>query len=373
MNFHSINLEHATSRLQKMTGDIVSVCLPFGISGVDEKKFAIQRKNTLVELKSQLEAKELTENHLKFLKKIEKFSSTMGSERVQESLPCTKLYFFNESEGLLLSLNSSLRAHFLISDIAEIEPVYYCESRMGPESYLIDLDLNGPTLLNIKAGHHKELPVQMTSEYAGDEEVYLKDTSLKASTKMSDRNRGNNQALDKGNQTVTYGLSSREKTHEQKNREYWMRMIALAINEEVVSGAPIFVHGVEYLVSEFRAVTKNILKLSDVKIKHQEKRSKKELVESVEEHLRASSEFKTPERALISDTLEMYKILETGQCKELLLSENDWFVKTEANQDIYSYRDQRSKLISKALKHGTNIRFVDSSALKDCNVAAVSY
>ena len=379
MNIKKLNPSDALAAMVDWSGQTLTLVLPFGIPGDTEDATRIERKNALKAAGQRLE--KLDNKHFsKHLKNIEKDHEDASKHFAQTELPATVLYFINE-DGTSLSteVGSALRSYFYLGDVPELEPLVY--TNWSSDSFhCIKLDLEDPQIMIESAGKLVTLPPKVNNRLSAAYGTSWKDFKFSNVIEIADKNNEAGTHLDKGHPNNTYGYSSRQKSHRDKNIEFWLRMI----NEIVVDTLSTkvenpYIYATDSIASQFLEINQSLKNTNISQVK-----AVAELQDLSSELKAILSELTANKKSATLSTLqgnqqpeqrvaELNHLLETGQARQLIVKEQDWFNARAKGRTDYEIANSRSPILLKAIRKRVPIAFTDSSFENDEGIAAFGY
>lgn len=355
MDFIQMRAGQAIRKLIREDKLIVSVFLPFGIAGQDEKRCIIERRKTLSQLAAKLEIHDSfwRQGVDVIRKRIEDFQPSHP--------PCSKAFFYNREVAIEVDLGQQVRPHFAFAPYAEIEPLIYMN--WAHESYVVlELDPDEPKLLR---GHGPEL-IQTHLDIP----EHLQQTVGELATQFSfekvietaDRNANPGTSLEGHAGQQLHGLSSRRSSHKQKNRDYWFRILRPLFKHNLKpEDRYIFLAGVEDLLIEFTAdghefkIPKENFILSD-HYKGYQQLAECVMKRLIDRKIRQANE--DMERLdLTKNDYDILDTIRTGQTRDLYIQQLDWFTDSNRSERSYEHSNPRSAIISRALRFDAKIHY----------------
>lgn len=379
MQVDRLKPKEALESMLDWSGMTLSLVLPFGIPGDTEDATRIERKNTLKAAEEKLKPLE-EETITEILEKIASDHEDASKHFTQKDLPATLMYFINSSGKVILTeLHSAMRSYFYLGEVPELEPLVYT-TQSSPNFNIIKLDLEDPQVMRFSDGQLTKLNPCVNNRISEAYGSSWSNLKLSKVIEIADRNNDSGTHLDKGHPNNTYGYSSRQKTHKEKNLEFWMKILSEVLKDTLDQEKDaVFVLATDDNANLFFEINPKLKheKLDQVYAISELEKGRDfvhELTRKVnllaeQEQVAARSTAPKPEERVG----ELIHLLDTGLAKQLLVREHDWFNERAKGRTDYERSNSRSPVILKAVKKRVPVNFTKENFANDEGMAAYSY
>ncbi len=370
MNFETVTASEAIAKLIDEEGLFVSLFLPYGVSGQNERKLGIERKKALSALYSKIAPQDIF-----WRQGFEQIRQENQQAKIDQP-PCTRAYFFNHNFSLRVDIPDELRAHFSLATYAELEPLIYLNWAYEP-FMLCHIEQEEMKLYRAYGAKFEKLSIEIPDHLKQSIGPSIKDFSFKNVVDVADLNSNPGTDLDSGGQAGLHGLSSRQQSHADKKRGYWLRLLgdifAANVTESpqqvYIYGSAEITRGFQEVLSKYRIPTENFIS--------ERFKSKSELIHHIMKQIihrklaRANQRF--DDEALKSNIYDILDLIKTGQTKELFIEQLDWFKSQNRQGNSYEFHNPRSAIISRAMQYHTKINYTNKPINNRHHLCALAY